>query len=143
MCISDWSSDGCSSDLPSPLAWPLAYAWPVHRIGPDHQPLQQPAQPTLLLLRRESDGKVSFHVLSPLTFRLLERLEQAPGLSGREQLEALAAEAGAQDIDAFVHDGAALLAQLHREGTLLRSEEHTSELQSLLRTSYTVLCLKK
>src|SRR3546814_6431904 len=28
---------GCP--LPSPLAWPLAYAWPVHRIGPDHQPL--------------------------------------------------------------------------------------------------------
>src|SRR3546814_8694679 len=27
--------------------------------------------------------------------------------------------------------------------TLLRSEEHTSELQSLMRTSYAVLCLKK
>src|SRR3546814_1583276 len=78
---------GCP--LPSPLAWPLAYAWPVHRIGPDHQPLQQPAEPTLLLLRRESDGKVSFHVLSP------------------------------------------------------RSEEHTSELQSLMRISYAVFCLKK
>src|SRR3546814_11884921 len=55
---------GCP--LPSPLAWPLAYAWPVHRIGPDHQPLEQPAEPTLLLLRREPDGQVSFHVLSPL-----------------------------------------------------------------------------
>src|SRR3546814_6497742 len=30
---------GCP--LPSPLAWPLAYAWPVHRIGPDHQPDRQ------------------------------------------------------------------------------------------------------
>src|SRR3546814_14577182 len=36
---------GCP--LPSPLAWPLAYAWPVHRIGPDHQPPEQPAAPTL------------------------------------------------------------------------------------------------
>src|SRR3546814_2061818 len=27
--------------------------------------------------------------------------------------------------------------------TILRSEEHTSELQSLMRTSYAVLCLKK
>ena len=105
--------------LPSPLAWPLAYTWPVHRIGPDHQPLEQPAEPTLLLLRRESDGKVSFHVLSPLTFRLLQRLEQAPDLSGRQQLEALAVEAGAQDAEAFVRDGAAMLAQLRREGTLL------------------------
>src|SRR3546814_3546720 len=28
-------------------------------------------------------------------------------------------------------------------GTILRSEEHTSELQSLMRVSYAVLCLKK
>src|SRR3546814_9660592 len=28
-------------------------------------------------------------------------------------------------------------------GTLLRSEEHTSELQSLMRISYAVFCLKK
>src|SRR3546814_9604426 len=28
-------------------------------------------------------------------------------------------------------------------GLLLRSEEHTSELQSLMRTSYAVFCLKK
>src|SRR3546814_2887871 len=29
------------------------------------------------------------------------------------------------------------------EGSLLRSEEHTSELQSLMRISYAVFCLKK
>src|SRR3546814_10573929 len=34
---------------------------------------------------------------------------------------------------------------LHRSGTsrLVRSEEHTSELQSLMRISYAVFCLKK
>src|SRR3546814_10725808 len=30
-----------------------------------------------------------------------------------------------------------------REGGIARSEEHTSELQSLMRISYAVLCLKK
>ena len=105
--------------LPSPLAWPLAYAWPVHRIGPGHRPTQPPAEPTLLLLRREADGKVSFHGLSALTFRLLQRLDEAPGLSGREQLVALAAEAQATDVEAFVRDGAAMLAQMHAEGTIL------------------------
>src|SRR3546814_8375605 len=30
-----------------------------------------------------------------------------------------------------------------RPGGLLRSEEHTSEVQSLMRTSYAVFCLKK
>lgn len=105
--------------LPSPLAWPLAYAWPVHRIGPGHLPDTAPPEPTLLLLRRDPDGRVSFHVLSPLTYRLLQRLDADAELSGREQLTALAAEAGAGDIGAFVHEGAAMLAQLRREGTVL------------------------
>lgn len=102
----------------SPLAWPLAYAWPVHRIGPDFRPDTAPDTPTLLMLRREADGTVSFHALTPLAFRLLQRLEEAPDLSGREQLVALAAEAGAPDIEAFVADGAALLANMRAEGTI-------------------------
>src|SRR3546814_3137355 len=31
----------------------------------------------------------------------------------------------------------------HRDGAPVRSEEHTSELQSLMRNSYAVFCLKK
>src|SRR3546814_4083325 len=31
----------------------------------------------------------------------------------------------------------------HRAGPMVRSEEHTSELQSLMRISYAVFCLKK
>src|SRR3546814_7114967 len=38
--------------------------------------------------------------------------------------------------------GAGLLRSLHRDGAR-RSEEHTSELQSLMRISYAVFCLKK
>src|SRR3546814_3600017 len=36
-----------------------------------------------------------------------------------------------------------LAAQLGASGVDLRSEEHTSELQSLMRNSYAVFCLKK
>ena len=103
----------------SPLAWPLAYAWPVHRIGPAFQPDTPPDSPTLLLLRRGADGKVSFHELSGLTFRLLQRLDAEPQYTGHEHLAALAAEAGATDAGAFVHDGATMLLRLHREGTVL------------------------
>src|SRR3546814_9152777 len=39
-------------------------------------------------------------------------------------------------------DGAVLAAQFKRN-IAQRSEEHTSELQSLMRTSYAVFCLKK
>src|SRR3546814_4896870 len=38
---------------------------------------------------------------------------------------------------------AMLAEQLWRATSILRSEEHTSELQSLMRTSYAVFCLKK
>jgi uncharacterized protein len=105
--------------LVSPLAWPLAYVWPVHRIGPDYRPDAPPETPTLLMLRRESDGTVSFHALTPLSFRLLQRLDETPDLSGQQQLLALAAEAGAVDPAGFLHEGGAMLARMRAEGTIL------------------------
>lgn len=106
----------------SPLAWPLAYQWPVHLLSPDYLPDTPPASPTLLLLLRREDGSVDFQALSPLTYRLLERLEALPTLSGREQLEALAIEASAPDVSAFVGDGACMLSQLRRDGILLGTQ---------------------
>ncbi|HEY1141963.1 MAG TPA: putative DNA-binding domain-containing protein, partial [Lysobacter sp.] len=105
--------------LVSPLAWPLAYRWPVHRLAPDHQPATPPEQPTLLLLRRAGDGSVRFSELSALAFRLLARFEEAPQLSGREQLHALAAEAGMAVDAAFMAQAANLLEQMRANGTLL------------------------
>src|SRR3546814_9487783 len=40
-------------------------------------------------------------------------------------------------------DSNAIIADLNERGAKLRSEEHTSELQSLMRISYAVFCLKK
>lgn len=109
--------------LVSPLAWPLAYVWPVHRIGPDYRPDTPPAAPTLLMLRREADGTVSFHALTPLSFRLLQRLDAEPDLSGLGQLRALATEAGAADAEAFAREGAAMLAHMRAEGTILGTRQ--------------------
>jgi hypothetical protein len=102
----------------SPLAWPLAYRWPVHRIGPDFQPETPPDAPTLLLLRREADGNVRFSELSPLAFRLLERLSEQPQLSGREQLRALAQEAGVSADESFFAQGRQLLEQMRASGVI-------------------------
>src|SRR3546814_4412350 len=46
---------------------------------------------------------------------------------------------------AFEHSGSVLLAEIDRgaAAAAVRSEEHTSELQSLMRISYAVFCLKK
>ncbi|KRB08853.1 putative DNA-binding domain-containing protein [Lysobacter sp. Root690] len=103
----------------SPLAWPLAYAWPVHRLGPDYQPEQPPATPTLVLLRREADGDVRFSELSPLAYRLVERIGESPELSAREQLHALAQEAGSDDSSAFLALGDGLLRQMRASGVIV------------------------
>lgn len=102
----------------SPLAWPLAYRWPVDRIGPGFQPEHAPAHATLLLLRREPDGRIHFSVLSPLLFRLLELAQDNATRSGRALLHRLAEEAGQADFEGFLAQAVPMLARLHAEGVL-------------------------
>lgn len=102
----------------SPFAWTLAYRWPVHRIGPDFQPDLAPAEPTLLLVRRDVGHQVRFAAISPLVYRLVELLGER-GRSGSDALRQLAVEAGADDVPAFVEQGAAMLVRMREEGTLL------------------------
>ena len=102
----------------SPLAWPLAYAWPVQRVGPDYQPDVLPAQPTLLLVRRAEDWSVRFSELSPLAWRLLLLVGELPELTGRELLQGLAVEAGAVGSLEFLEGGVGLLRQMHGAGVL-------------------------
>src|SRR3546814_7957056 len=64
-------------------------------------------------------------------------LHDALPISHRVGVDRPAGE-GAVQVD-HVHPGAAGVAERAR----LRSEEHTSELQSLMRISYAVFCLKK
>ncbi|HYM85414.1 MAG TPA: putative DNA-binding domain-containing protein [Pseudoxanthomonas sp.] len=102
----------------SPFAWALAYAWPVQHIGPDYQPSTPPEAPTLVLVRRDAHFEIRFAEISPLVFRLIELL-RAGESSGRQALEQLAAEAGADDQPGFVEQGRAMLQRMRDEGTLL------------------------
>lgn len=102
----------------SPFAWALAYQWPVHRIGPDFGPDQPPTEPTLLLVRRDAACQVRFAAISPLVYRLIERLGEG-GRSGADALRQLAREAGVDDVPAFIEQGAAMLARMRDEGTVL------------------------
>src|SRR3546814_5467066 len=49
----------------------------------------------------------------------------------------------ARAVEAVRGRGGIVLLVAHRRSILSRSEEHTSELQSLMRISYAVFCLKK
>ena len=105
--------------LLSPLAWPLAYRWPVQRLGPDCQPTEPPPAPTLVLLRRDPGGRVHFSMLSPLLYRLLALVSANEGRSGRALLRQLAEEAGHPDFDAFLGEALPMLERLRDEGVLL------------------------
>lgn len=94
----------------SPLAWPLLYRWPVHRLGSVDAPTQAPAEPTGLLVRRDPDGQVRFAAISPMAAQLLERIGRHPGQTGTAHLHALA-QAHDLATDALVAAGAALLRQ--------------------------------
>src|SRR3546814_3237146 len=114
MRISDWSSDVCSSDL----AFRAAAA---------------------SFRGKAETAKRRFHSLS-----LVQSFRSTPPVL--ELVDAVIAEVGSEEMGllepAEPHDSAIL----HPGEVILwnpRSEEHTSELQSLMRISYAVFCLKK
>jgi len=101
----------------SPLAWPLLYRWPVHRLGTDDAPSQPAPDPTGLLVRRDPDGQVRFAAVSPMAAQLLEQIGQHPGNTGSTYLQQLA-QAHGMAADALLLPGAALLRQFHDSGVI-------------------------
>ena len=102
----------------SPLAWPLVYAWPVHRLSADYQPAAPPAQPTCLVVYRDRADEVRFMEVNPVTARLLELVEAEPE-SGRALLERIASELSHPEPALVVAEGAAILARLRQRDILL------------------------
>ena len=76
----------------SPLAWPLAYRFPVHQISTEFLPLEPPPQPTYLIVHRDGDDDLHFLQTTPLTYRLLNILEEHDSLTCDKCLQLLSAE---------------------------------------------------
>lgn len=101
----------------SPLAWPLAYDWPVHRIGPDFRPDEPGAAPTCLVLYRTPQDEVRFLEINAVTARLLELMAERPDVSGRSLIAAVAGELGV-DTDSLLAPGVEMLRGLRARGIL-------------------------
>src|SRR3546814_2558735 len=128
MRISDWSSDVCSSDLIGVFCIDAV--------------LDRPAGETHIIL-----GECELFAGGDPD-HLLDQVEVGHHL-GDGMLD-LEPRVHLQEVEASVRPGDELdgarreIADgLRQRDGLLRSEEHTSELQSLMRTSYAVFCLKK
>ena len=59
----------------SPLTWLLAYQYPVHKISPDYLPIEPPAEASYLVVYRNAEDLVKFVELSPMSFYLLQTLQ--------------------------------------------------------------------
>src|SRR3546814_3137066 len=131
MRISVWSSDVCSSDLPGFGQFADA----------GRQPGRQPGlvrDQRAVVDTQRSQGKAR---LRP---RFFLELAVLGGMDGRPyatvSCRSAQREFSRQRVSSADCHGATRPATRARTG---RSEEHTSELQSLMRTSYAVFCLKK
>src|SRR3546814_4302595 len=114
MRISDWSSDVCSSDLAG-AGVKLDRVWLTDvRSYESAEILLAPGLTALL----GDNGQGKTNVLEAIAW-----------------LATLSSFRGAPT-DAMIRQGA-------QQAIIRRSEEHTSELQSLMRISYAVFCLKK
>src|SRR3546814_5775860 len=147
MRISDWSSDVCSSDLDQRLMrhHPRDKARAFGLFGV-HHPAGEAHFHRLRLADRAGEALRAAHAGgdAELDFGLAElRLVRCDDEIGHHREFAAAAQREA------VHRGDPRLANLLHEVArpfreeILRSEEHTSELQSLMRISYAVFCLNK
>ncbi len=84
----------------SPLAWPLAYRWPVHRLGPGYEPTEPPATPTFLVVYRDAADAVQFLEIGAATAKLLDAFERSPGATARQALFEGDASPSADALDA-------------------------------------------
>lgn len=97
----------------SPLAWRLSYQYPVHLIGPEHQPAEPPEQPTFLVVYRNREQSVKFLESNAVTIRLLQLLE-ARRCTGLDALQAIATELDHDNPGAIIAHGAELLERLYQ-----------------------------
>src|SRR3546814_1840326 len=124
MRISDWSSDVCSSDL--------------RRARRRRRGGERRARRALYARRRRHparDADVVEHLVGRGRRRADVGARRAGLGGGLVERKAALARVARPDADTRHADERALL--------FLRSEEHTSDLQSLMRISYAVFCLKK
>jgi len=104
--------------VPNPEGQLFASPYPVQRmdeITPETTPDEEPA---FLFLRRDEEGQVQLHELSPASARLLELCGEYPGLSGDEILTLLAEEFGVSP-EQLSDFGAAQLRQWQAEGLIV------------------------
>lgn len=103
----------------SPLAWPLSYRYPVHRISPKFQPQEPPDEATHLLVYRNRADEVKFMQLNAVSALLLQFLKEDDRRSGQDMLNEIANRLAHPKPQVVVDGGRQLLLDLLERGAVL------------------------
>jgi hypothetical protein len=103
----------------SPLAWPLAYQYPVHKMGPDNLPGQPPEQQTFLVVYRNRNDEVKFLEINPVTARLIALLQDNETFTGQDALDQISRDMPGVSADVIRQGGLAALDELQQYGIIL------------------------
>lgn len=91
----------------SPLAWPLAYHYEVHNIGPQYQPTVANETMVFLLVYRNQQDKITFIELNPVSARLIDLLNE--GHTGQQAAEIIAQQLNHPNPDVVIAGAKALI----------------------------------
>src|SRR3546814_5322490 len=130
MRISDWSSDVCSSDLADKVV-------PDRDAGEQHEEVDPPPRVERIAADQHNVIAQSPTVRRQVVDRQKQRQEQEQEYIRREDHLLCAPYFAFATVSSAGRRITAFFCRMRR------SEEHTSELQSLMRISYAVFCLKK
>ena len=103
----------------SPVAWPLAYQFPVHTMGPDNLPDETPAQETYLVVYRNRNDQVQFLEINPVTARLISLLQENETATGLDVIEHITKEMNHPDPETVKQGGLSALQELQQYGIIL------------------------
>jgi hypothetical protein len=103
----------------SPLAWPLSYNYPVHRICVDYQPENAGDEPTHLLVWRLQDFSIRFMQLNEISAFLLQKLKDGSSQTGQELLALIAAQISHPKPKVVIEGGKLLLDELRDKQVVL------------------------
>ncbi len=103
----------------SPLAKPIAYQYPVHKIGQDFQPQEQPGEQTYLIIYRDKSDKVNFYEMNIITAHLIELSRLNPSYTGKKLLELIAHEIKHPNPSVVIEGGKQILIDLMNLNILL------------------------
>ena len=103
----------------SPLAWPLSYQYPVHRIGHDFIPTEPGQHPTYLVVYRDLEDDVNFLELNPVTAHLLQLILEEKQQTSRQMLTAIAEQLQHPNPDVVIQGGLQILHDLKTRNVIL------------------------